>query len=151
LRVKFHDQSPYFGCDCRFTVLAATGVEKAGQPCFFNARNSAAHRDRNAITSPISPVMAGVQVMALKETRAVPDKNRGHIPARKLHRFERLPAKTSAPVHWRQRFQLVDVPGLGDLPRDGDSRHSAFPVPESRDQLRIRIERRRDSSVIASR
>ena len=30
-------------------------------------------------------VMAGVQVMALKETRAVPDKNCGHIPARKLH------------------------------------------------------------------
>jgi len=24
LRVKFHDQSPYFGCDCRFTVAAAT-------------------------------------------------------------------------------------------------------------------------------
>jgi uncharacterized protein (DUF2267 family) len=41
------------------------------------------------------PVMAGVQVMTLKETRRTAQKSRSH-PARKLHRFERLPAKPSA-------------------------------------------------------
>jgi hypothetical protein len=78
LRVKFHDQSPYFGCDCRFTQRLP-GVEKAGQPCFFNARNSAAHRDRNGdhVANQL-PVMAGVQVMALKETRRTGQKSRSH-------------------------------------------------------------------------
>src|SRR5690606_7062241 len=85
--------------------------------------------------------MAGVQVMALKETRAIPDENRGHIPARKLHRFERLPAIPSAPVHWRQRFQLADVPGLGDFhPGTAKAVILLFLYQSRGDQLRIRIE-----------
>jgi len=85
--------------------------------------------------------MTGVQVMALKEALSVPDKNCGHIPARKLHRFERLPAVPSAPVHWRQRFQLVDIPGFGNFcPRTAIAVILLLLYLSRGDQLRIRIE-----------